>query len=160
MYSDWINKKLEVINEESPLPDIDDTSNSKNSYSSLSVNKSHTSPLNVSSTPLPPKQPKRRQKPIAANGENSGPNLGLSTSVNPEVNYAVNQTDKLKGALPTNNSTQVAHSEDDQIRNNVVEKVLANEKQLLKKMPHYNPEELLHTYMQTAIVAPQHDNDY
>lgn len=54
----------------------------------------------------------------------------------------------------------VQPKEDDRIRTMVVDKVMDKDRDLINKLPGYNKEELVSDYLNTAVMVPQHDDDY
>lgn len=147
MYSSWIDKKLGMIREEEPAT-------SQESNAVIEVDSKQSAGEFPPTDALTKKKPKRRPD----RNYTAGSNISTIAPRMPKP-----QTHSIQSVgVPLTQVPPAApqHSEDDQIRNTVVEKVLANEKALRKKNPYYNPEELIHNYMQTAIVAPQHDDEY
>jgi hypothetical protein len=52
------------------------------------------------------------------------------------------------------------NEDDDRIRTMALDKVMNKDRELATKMPGYNKEELINDYLQTAVMVPQHDDDY
>jgi hypothetical protein len=50
--------------------------------------------------------------------------------------------------------------EDERIRSMAIDKVMAKDRNISNKLPGYNKEELVNDYLQTAVLTPQHDDDY
>lgn len=53
-----------------------------------------------------------------------------------------------------------SNEDDDRIRTMAVDKVMNKDRELGTKLPGYNKEELINDYLQTAVMVPQHDDDY
>ena len=84
-----------------------------------------------------------------------------STSNKPQDSTPKVPKRRIRTTEPQQTPSRTGDNEEDQmIRNTVIEKVLHTDKRLMQNMPNYSPEELLQNYLQTAIIAPQHDNEY
>jgi hypothetical protein len=135
VYSKWIDDKLGEIKKNDESSSATDTGEKKTSES-YKVNLPPPAEVVLSSAPNKqydpaPKIPKRRIR---------------TAESSQQVRQAPNRTGD--------------NEEDQMIRNTVIEKVLHADKRLMQNMPNYSPEELLQNYLQTAIIAPQHDNEY